>query len=86
MSKTIDGDFPKDGSGINVCSKISALYLQENNLDDNMNELHLETQNDGAGDFFIMKTERWLFDDIDELIKTLKHFKTKKKNEEDMKT
>lgn len=80
MSKIIDGNFPKNGNI--VCHKVSAQYLQEDDNSDNMNELHIETENQGAGDYFIIKTERWLFDDIDEMIRLLTHFKNKKNNAE----
>jgi hypothetical protein len=37
----------------------------------------IKTQNGGGGDFFVIETERWAFDNIPELITILKRFQTK---------
>jgi len=39
--------------------------------------LKIKTQNGGGGDFFIIETERWAFDNIAELITVLKKFQMK---------
>lgn len=39
------------------------------------NYLQIETQDGGGGIYYVIKTERWAFDDIDELIVTLEDFK-----------
>lgn len=36
----------------------------------------IKTQNGGGGDFYVIETERWAFDNITELITTLKRFET----------
>ena len=37
----------------------------------------IKTQNGGDGDFYVIETERWAFDNIPELINILKRFQTK---------
>jgi hypothetical protein len=39
--------------------------------------LTIKTQNGGGGDFYVIETERWAFDNIPELINILKRFQTK---------
>jgi hypothetical protein len=41
--------------------------------------LTIKTQNGGGGDFFVIETERWAFDNIPELVTTLMRFYTKHK-------
>ena len=41
--------------------------------------LTIKTQNGGGGDFYIIETERWAFDNIPELVTTLMRFYTKHK-------
>jgi hypothetical protein len=36
--------------------------------------LTIKTQNGGGGDFYVIETERWAFDNVKELIMTLKRF------------
>jgi len=40
-------------------------------------ELEVFIDNGGAGDYYIIKTDRWAFDKIEELIDLLKAFKAK---------
>lgn len=42
--------------------------------------LKIKTQNGGGGDFFIIETERWAFDNIAEFITVLKKFQMKHQN------
>lgn len=37
--------------------------------------LSIETEDNGGGAYFVIKTERWAFDKIQELIDTLEDFK-----------
>jgi hypothetical protein len=39
--------------------------------------LTIRTENGGGGDFYVIETERWAFDNIPELITTLMRFYTK---------
>jgi len=62
-----------------VISDIQAIYVQksDSNDDDEFQELKIRTQDSGGGNYFAIKTERWSFDDVDELIKVLKDFKNR---------
>lgn len=42
--------------------------------------LTIKTQNGGGGDFYVIETERWAFDNIPELMNTLLRFYTKHQN------
>ena len=39
--------------------------------------LTIKTDNGGGGDFFVIETERWAFDSVDELIEIFNKFKEK---------
>lgn len=39
--------------------------------------LTIKTQNGGGGDFYVIETERWAFDNIPELVTTLMRFHAK---------
>jgi hypothetical protein len=39
--------------------------------------LTIRTENGGGGDFYVIETQRWAFDDIPELVTTLMRFYTK---------
>lgn len=41
--------------------------------------LTIKTQNGGGGDFYVIETERWAFDNIPELVQTLMRFYNKHK-------
>lgn len=48
----------------------------------------IKTQNGGGGDFFVIETQRWAFDCIEDLVEVLYQFKNKHdriKIEEDVK-
>ena len=62
--------------------KLQAEYTQESDCmqSDNLGQnLIIKTESDGvsSGNFFIIETDRWAFDDIDEFIEILKSFKEK---------
>jgi hypothetical protein len=42
--------------------------------------LTIKTQNGGGGDFYVIETERWAFDNIPELMNTLLRFYSKHQN------
>ena len=55
-------------------------YSQDNDCTDDNDTgqfLTIRTDNGGDEDFFIIETERWSIDNIDDLIETLEDFKTK---------
>jgi hypothetical protein len=39
--------------------------------------LTIKTDNGGGGDFYVIETERWAFDSIDELVELINKFKDK---------
>jgi hypothetical protein len=55
-------------------------FTQEADCCDNREQyLTIKTQNGGGGDFYVIETERWAFDNIPELIGLLMKFYTKHK-------
>lgn len=54
-------------------------FTQDGDCCDTNHEQYItiKTQNGGGGDFFVIETERWAFDNIPELITILKRFQTK---------
>ena len=60
-----------------VINKVTVNYCTESDIDDSDNELELSITHQGAGFYYVMKTERFAFDDIDFLIKILQDFKEK---------
>ena len=42
--------------------------------------LTIKTENGGGGDFYVIETERWAFDNIPELMNTLLRFYSKHQN------
>lgn len=55
---------------------ITATYSQD--ADSNSNNmiqiLDVSSEDAGAGNYFVIKTDRWAFDSIEELIETLRDF------------
>jgi hypothetical protein len=69
--------YPKESEEI-VINSVKLTYTQKNeNISDLDDELKLSIAHQGSGFYFVMKTKRWAFNSIDELIKTLEDFKTK---------
>lgn len=60
-----------------VINKFKVTYSQESELTDDDNELSLSIDHQGAGFYYVLKTERWTFDNIEDLIKILEDFKSK---------
>lgn len=55
---------------------ISVVYTQEDDLNsEDIQELIIETGDNGGGKYIVLKTNRWAIDDIDEMVKFLKDFK-----------
>lgn len=55
---------------------ISVVYTQEDDLNsEDIQELIIETGDNGSGKYIVLKTNRWAIDDIDEMVKFLKDFK-----------
>ena len=70
-------DLYAEGDNV-VINGITVDYSQQSELksDDN-NDLKISICNQGAGFYFVIQTERWAFNDIDELLKVLNDFKAK---------
>jgi hypothetical protein len=60
--------------------ELQMTFTQEADCCDNTEQyLTIKTQNGGGGDFYVIETERWAFDNIPELIGILMKFYTKHK-------
>lgn len=51
-------------------------YSQEgdNCTSNNVNSLTIFTQDSGGGTYFVLETERWAFDDVNELVEMINDF------------
>ena len=60
-----------------VVSDIKVTYLQKSDGNDvnDIQELNLSTSDNGGGTYFIIETERWAFDDLNDLINIFNDFK-----------
>ena len=71
--------FPSSEQPVAV-NKVSVEYTQEadsNSADSNsdgLQFLEVSTEDAGAGVYYILKTERWAFDNLNDLIKVLNDF------------
>jgi hypothetical protein len=63
LSQSFEMTFSQDAD----CCKCNEQYLT------------IKTQNGGGGDFYVIETERWAFDNIPELVQTLMRFYNKHK-------
>lgn len=71
-------DFP-EGKEVVMC-EAKLEYTQEcDEVSDDYQRLEISTGSQGGGMYFVIKTERWAFDDIDDLIAVLNDFKEKTK-------
>ncbi len=60
-----------------VINKVTVNYCTESDIDDTDNNLKLSIKHQGAGFYYVMKTKRFAFDDIDFMIRILQDFKEK---------
>ncbi len=67
----------KDGEVYRVTSLVTYIQNSDSNDEDvdGAQELQLGVENAGGGNYFVMETERWAFDKIDDLIAILEDFK-----------
>lgn len=76
----IPNGFPKDEES--RVARVSVEYCQEaDSCADGLNFLRMRTEDAGGGTYFVIKTKRWAFDDIDELIEVLNDFKARMKTD-----
>lgn len=67
--------FPSTQQPVAV-NKVSVEYTQEaDSNSDGLQFLEVSTEDAGAGVYYVLKTERWSFDDPQELIDILNDFK-----------
>jgi hypothetical protein len=53
-------------------------FTQDNDCCTNDDQfITIKTQNGGGGDFFVIETQRWAFDSIEDLVRILYQFKNK---------
>ena len=63
-----------------LSQELQMTFTQEADCCDNREQyLTIKTQDGGGGDFYVIETERWAFDNIPELIGILMKFYTKHK-------
>ena len=66
--------FPSSEQPVAV-NKVSVEYTQEaDSSSDGLQLLEVSTEDAGAGVYYILKTERWAFDNLNDLIKVLNDF------------
>ncbi len=82
-SDLIPMGFP-DGEQRITVGKVSAEYLQEaDDTSTDIQSLEISTEDGGGGTYFLLKTERWAFDSIDDLVNILNDFKKRINDEDD---
>lgn len=69
---------PKEDEDV-VISDLSTTYLQKADCcsSEDYNELLIKAEDGGGCLFYVIKTDRWAFDDIDEVIDVLNDFKNR---------
>lgn len=75
MTDLIPHDFAPEKIGV---TELLVSYCQEadsNAAGDDFQNLEVKTEDAGGGVFFVIKTDRWAFNDVDELINVLNDFK-----------
>jgi hypothetical protein len=76
MNKIKMGDFPENDEI--TLEKLNATYIQKGDCGmsgDDFNDIKISTFDGGGGIYYVLETERWAFNDVDELIKLLNDFK-----------
>ena len=60
-----------------VITQVKLTYTQESdtNSSEGYQDLNLQLEESNGGHYFVLSTERWAIDNIDELINVLKDFK-----------
>lgn len=71
-------EFPETDTEV-VRSKCKITYSQKSEINDEIDNLKIHTDTLGGGFYFVIKTKRWAFDDIQDLINILEDFKSKMK-------
>ena len=81
MNDLIPNDFAPKKVGV---TEVTVSYCQDGDSNSGAFQLlEVKTEDAGGGSFFVIKTERWAFDKIDDLINILNDFKKRINIEED---
>jgi len=84
QDQLIQTGFPSKQTPV-VVNKLSVEYVQEGDSNsDEFQILDISTDDAGGGVYYVLKTERWAFDSIDDLIKILKDFEKRKNGNSDL--
>ena len=61
-----------------VVSDVKVSYVQEADTNSHdLQQLDIITEDSGGGIYYVIKTDRWAFDDLGELIKVIEDFKNR---------
>ena len=61
-----------------LSQEFKVTFAQDADCNSNEDQfLTIKTDNGGGGDFYVIETERWAFDSIDELVELISKFKEK---------
>lgn len=72
-------EYPENEQDI-IVSEIKLTYSQENeNNNSIIYTLEVSTETQGDGFYFVIKTDRWAFEKVEDLVKVLNDFKNKAK-------
>jgi hypothetical protein len=71
--KFITDELPKENEV--AIEGLLTRYSQQDDDSDGYQDIEFSTGDKGGGKYFIIKTERWAFDTIDEFIQLLQDFK-----------
>lgn len=56
---------------------MTIIYEQPSDLSDDTQTIKISTADNGAGKYFVIKTDRWAIDKPEELVKLIKDFQSK---------
>jgi len=77
--KKIEYGTPTAGSEVSIY-EFSAKYIQERDdcdSGDDLQELSIITQDAGGGVYYVIETQRWSFNDVNELVAVIEDFKNR---------
>jgi len=73
-NRLLSAGFPSSEQPVSV-NKVLVEYIQEaDSNSDGLQLIEVSTEDAGGGVFYVLKTERWAFDNINDLVKVLNDF------------
>lgn len=73
-NRLLASGFPSSEQPVSV-NKVSVEYTQEaDSSSDGLQFLEVSTEDAGGGVYYVLKTERWAFDNLNDLVKVLNDF------------